>query len=280
MPLLLLQAAGANDRMMLILLGVFALLTLVVLGIKFFRNLFEIITAPGASLKYHGQMDNFFYSLLVVFLGGLIAVGIMFGTQDKIAQAWNGYSSKVGADLGQANSNPIYRDVAEKWAKDRLDTNFDIYFVQNMITMPALFLAVWFVLGSLVFVFTKIFQSTVAWPDMLGTLAYSAFFTAIGIGLAMPLIIGFIASKAGAEAPTPDAMTGIGIVLVLYGIVLFLMGITQAAEISVGQVIAVVIFLAIVLGGIGWYSSTKAKENFDIFAGKVTSFNPAVNKGF
>src|SRR4051794_10958646 len=149
MPFSMLQAAGPNDRMMLIVLGVIALLTLVVLGFKFFRNLFEIITAPGASLKYHGQMDNFFFSLLVVFLGGLISVAIMVAGQDKIAQSWNNYSSKVSQDLGAANSNHIYQDVAEKYAKDRLDTNFDIYFVQNMIMMPMLFLALWFVLGSL-----------------------------------------------------------------------------------------------------------------------------------
>lgn len=279
MPLSMLQAAGANDRVMLIVLGVIALLTLVVLGFKFFRNLFEIITAPGASLKYHGQMDNFFYSLLVVFLGGLIAVGIMVATQDKIAEAYNNYSSKVSSDLGQANSNAIYRDVAEKYAKDRLDTNFDIYFMQNMILMPMLFLAVWFILGTLVFLFSKIFQSTVAWPDMLGTAAYSAFFFAIGVGLAMPFIIGFIASKAGAEAPTPDVMAGIGLVLVLYGVVLFLMGIGGAAEISMGQVIAVVLFLVIILGGLGWYSYTKSKEAFAVFSGKVTGFNPAVGKG-
>jgi Yip1 domain len=279
MPLSVLQSAGANDRMMLIVLGVIALLTLVVLGLKFFRNLFEIITAPGASLKFHGQTDNFFYSLLLVFLGALISVAIMVANQDKIVEAYSHYSNKVAADLGAANSNKIYQPVAEEYARKRLDDNFNIYFVQNMIMLPMVFVAVWFVLGSLVFLFPKMFQSTVAWADMLGTTAYASFFFSIGVGLAAPFIVDFIASKAGASAPTPDAMGIAGCVLMLYGLVLFLMGIAAAAEISSGQVIAVVLFLAIVLGGVTYYAYDSSRKAFAVFSGKVTSFNPAVGKG-
>src|SRR5688500_5457278 len=228
MPLSMLQAAGADDRTMLIVLGVIALVTLVVLGLKFFRNIFEIITAPGASLKYHGQSDHFFYSLLIVFLGGLIATMIIVANQDKIAEAFSHYSTKVSTDLGAANSNPIYRDVATQYARTRIDDNFNIYFVQNMIMLPMLFVGIWLVLGFLVFVFSKLFQAPTTAADMLGTTAYSAFFMAIGVALASPLIIDFIASQAGGAAPVPGPLGIAGAVLILYGVVLFLMGIAGA----------------------------------------------------
>jgi hypothetical protein len=97
----------------------------------------------------------------------------------------------------------------------------------------------------------------------------------IGIGLAMPLIIDFVASQAGAGGPTPDGMGIAGGVLMLYGLILFLMGLANAAEISSVQTVGVIIMLLIVLGIGGYFLYTNSKKSFDAFRTKVTSYNPA-----
>ncbi|MDQ3023694.1 MAG: hypothetical protein M3R04_04795 [bacterium] len=272
---LLLQTAGQPDRTMLIVIGVVALFTLVVLGLKFLRNLFEVITAPTASLKYHGQSDHFFQSLLIVFLGGLIATTILVATQERTVTAFSHYSGHVSQDMANANSNELYRGVVEDFARTKIDSNFNIFFIQNMIMLPMLFVAVWLFFGLLCFVFSKMFGAGVTAADMLGSLAYSAFFTTIGIALAAPLIIDFIAGQAGAPPASPDPMSMVGAVLVLYGVVLFMMGVSAAAEITIVQVVGIIVMLLIVLGIAGYFVFTESQKSFTTFKGKVTGYNPA-----
>jgi hypothetical protein len=275
MPLsMLLQTAG-TDRTILIVMAVIALFTLVVLGLKFLRNLFEVVTAPTASLKFHGQSDHFFQSLLIVFLGGLIATTIMLATQDTIVEAFSNYSGHVSQDMANSNSNEIYRDVAQKFAQDKINSNFNIFFIQNMIMLPMVFVALWLFFGLLCFMFSRLFGTTVSAADMLGSLAYSAFFTAIGVALASPLIINFVASQAGAAPAGPGGGAIAGAVLILYGIVLFFMGISAAAEITGVQVAGIVIMLLVVLAIIGYFMFTESQKKFATFKTKVTSFNPA-----
>jgi len=249
-----------------------------VLGLRFLRSLFEVITAPGASLKYHGENDHFFHSLLIVFFGGVVAATIMMVSQDKIVNTFSHYSNHVASDLAQANSNPTYRDVAENFARDRIDSNFNTNFVQYMVGMEMVFIIIWLALGLLCFVFSKMFGSGVSASDLLGTTAYSAFFGSIGLALATPLIIDFIASQAGAGGPTPDAMGIAGCVLLFYGVILFLMGISQAADLTSVQTVGILIMLLIVLGGLGYWGYSTGTKNFDAFRSKVTSYNPATGQ--
>jgi hypothetical protein len=141
--------------------------------------------------------------------------------------------------------------------------------------LPMVFVVTWLFFGFLCFIFSKMFGAGVSAADMLGSVAYSAFFTAIGVALATPLILDFIASQAGAPSPTPDGMGIAGVVVLLYGIVLFLMGVSAAAEITSVQVFGILVMVAIVLGIIGYFVYDGSKTNFDAFKAKVVGYNPA-----
>jgi hypothetical protein len=276
MPLsMLLQTDGPADRTMIIVMGVIALVILVVLGLSFLRNLFEVITAPTASLKYHGQSDHFFRSLLIVFLSGLIATVIMLAGQTKIVDAYSVYSTHIATDLGEGNVNPNYKDIARDKAQRTLDSNFNIFFVQNMLILPMFFVGVWLVIGFLTFILSKIFNGGATAVDMLGTTAYSAFFMTIGFALATPFLIGQIAGAAGATAASPDPMGIIGAVLMLYGVVLYFLGVTHAAELSGGQTLGVVIFLLVLLGGLSYWGYDSSSKTFETFANGIRSFDPS-----
>jgi hypothetical protein len=275
MPLLaLLQANATADRTILYVLGAIALVTLIVLGLRFFRNLFEVITAPAASLKYHGQNDHFFFSLMVVFFAGTIATIIFLVNQPKVVATFDNYAGMMATDIAAGNSNATYRDVAKDMAQKTMNDNFDIFFVQNTIMLPLFFVALWLVIGFLSFLFARIMTTGITAVDMLGTTAYSAFFSIIGLALAGTLVIELAGQGVGiTPAPSPAAIAGV--VLILYAVVLFLMGVNQAADLTAGQTIGVIIILLIVLGGAGFLIKKQGGEKFAEFKGRIQSFNPA-----
>jgi hypothetical protein len=276
MPLnLSLQASSSIPMWMLI--GIVILLTLIVLGLKFFRNMFEVITAPAASLKYHGENDNFFFSIMVTFLGGLIATLILFQNEDKLTSAFQEYSSSMASTLAQGNSNSIYQENVTNWARERMDRAFETYATGNLTLYVIAALALWFVIGLLGFVLARMFGGQCTVGNFLGSTAYAAFFANIGLGLAGVAIVQFVAASATQAAPALDAMGIAGIVLLLYGCILFVIAANNAADLSGGQTVGVLIFLLVLLGGAGAWIHYEGKKSFSNFTGEVQSYNPAVS---
>lgn len=278
MPLnLSLQASSSIPMWMLI--GIVILLTLIVLGLKFFRNMFEVITAPAASLKYHGENDNFFFSIMLTFLGGLIATLILVQNQTQLSSAFTDYSSAMAATLAQSNSNPNYHPGVQKWAQEAMDRSFETYVTNNLILYVIGSLALWLVIGLLGFVLARMFGGQCTAANFLGSTAYAAFFANIGLGLAGVSLVKIIAASASGASPALDGMGIAGFLVLLYAIVLFLLATNNAADLSGGQTAGVVIFLLILLGGASTGIYYQGKKSFTDFAGQVQSYNPAVSSG-
>jgi len=276
MPLnLSLQASAGIPMWMLI--GIVILLTLIVLGFKFFRNMFEVITAPAASLKYHGENDNFFFSMMLTFLGGLIATLILMQNQEQLGSAFSEYSTSISATLASSNSNQTYHDVVQNWAKDRMDLSFNTFVTNNLILYVIAALALWVVIGFLGFILARMFGGQCTAGNFLGSTAYSAFFANIGLGLAGVSIVKAIAASASGGAPSLDGMGIAGALVLLYSLILFLMAANNAADLSSGQTVGVAIGLIILLSGAGFGIFHEGQKTFGEFAGEVQSYNPAIS---
>src|SRR5690606_38547757 len=144
-PLALLQASA--DQMMPIMLIVLTIGVLIALGKRFFVALFEIITAPQASLAYHGKENTLFFAVMVVFLGGLIGLVYLTFQQPQISSDLQSFSQSVGSQIAQGNSNPNYRDIAGEMAAARIFKNIDTYVVGNFVLYPLLCIGQWLLMG-------------------------------------------------------------------------------------------------------------------------------------
>jgi hypothetical protein len=273
--LALLITSAESDQKLYIILGIITLATLVAMGLKFFVNLFEIITAPTASIKHHGQTDNFFFSIVIVFLGGLIATFILVANQETIKSAFGDYAQTVAHNAAMTNSNPNYTGIAEEYGVDIMTGNFEVFFLSNIIFFPVVAVLLWLVFGLLAYLGARIFGGLCATGDFLGATAYSAFFTAIGFGLAALYLVQSLGVIAGEPTATPDIVGIIGLVLMLYGVILFLVAITQSAELTGGQAAGALIVMLIVLGGIGYLIYYFANPVYSAFLDQIRMYDPS-----
>ncbi len=264
-----------GDQSLFIVLGIIALASLVALGGKFFVNLYEVITAPAASLGHHGQSDNFFFSIIIVFLGGLIASILMIQGRDEMARQFHDYSVTVCGEAAQQNSSEVYRDIAAETGVMKMDDQFSIYLLDNLIFVPVAMVLVWMVLGLIGWIGAKIVGSPATLGNLLGSLAYGCLFISIGFGLMAAYIVEVLAGLASGEPVMPGGMAIAGIVLLLYGLVLYLIGLAQGANISGGQAAVPVVLLIVVLGGLSYLAYSQAQPTFDSFLNGIRTYDPS-----
>jgi len=150
--LAMLQIGSTSGQELFIILGVIMLATLIALGLKFFVNIFEVLTAPGASMRHHGQSDNFFFSIFVVFLGGLIGTFGLLASKTVLAEEFTSHATQVCNDIALGNNNENYRAIAAGWGLDTMVDNFDILVLDNLIFFPVVMVLVWLIVGLICFV--------------------------------------------------------------------------------------------------------------------------------
>ncbi len=255
MTLVLAQTIGSSsDPKLLMVMGIICLLVLVALGGKFFVNLFEVITAPAASLGHHGKNDNFFFSMFVVFWGGMIGSVFLLLNKVMILEEFQSFATSVGNYVAQGNGSEIYRPDAAAWGTTVLTSGFDLYIVSNFIFFPVIAVVCWLLAGSLMYMFAKLLGGLGELSEFLGSVAYGAMFMAIGCAMSFVLKVQMLSmfsslvGSGGVSQPSPDAISIIGLVLTLYGLILFIIGIGQGASITGGQVVGVVLIYLILVG--------------------------------
>jgi hypothetical protein len=273
--LALFQSEPVAGQQLFIILGVITIATLIALGLRFFVNMFEVITAPGASLSHHGQNDNFFFSIFVVFLGGLIGTFGLLAQQAQLSQAFHTFAETVCNDAALLNTNLNYRDIAANYGIRIMDGNFDIFVSSNLVFFPILMVVLWLLVGTVCFLGAKMLGSHTAYGDFLGSIAYSAFFASIGLGFTSLLIIQGMAAYVQQGGISPGALSIVGLVLLLYALILFFMGIAQGGDLASGPVVGVVIVLIFVLGGIGFGIYYYAKPIWEDFTSQIQSYDPS-----
>lgn len=275
---LLLQADDPGNRNLLIL-GAAILGCLIVLGLRFFRSLFEVITAPQASLGYHGRNDGFMHSLMIVLLGGLIGTLVIFTQLTSIQAGLGAFAQAVSSMVSNGATNKNYADVVGATALNTVNQNLDNYIVNNLILLPLLVVAIWILASFLAFLFSKMLGGQASMPGMAGALAYAYFFLAIGGCMSASVQIGMLPSMFGAGAagtPEMGALTIIGLILQLFGVILFLMGISQGGDLTIGATVGVLIFMMVILVGAQYFTFYKGKQSFDAWVSTLQSTNPAV----
>jgi hypothetical protein len=278
--LALLQSAGATagtpDKRLYMLLGLFTLMVLVALGLKLFTNMWEVVTAPSASLRHVGRMDNFFFSIALVFLAGLIATFVLLANQPQMENGFHSFAAQWCSQVAQGNGNPTYRDDAANLGTGTLDALVKAYLFNNLVFYPVVAVLFWLVGGFIVFLIARMFGGHTTAGDLLGTLAYPMFFFTIGKACALAGVVPGMDSLATGGTPPMGVLAIVGAVLILYAVVLWLIGIVQAAELTTAQMIGVIVVLGIVLGGCGtaWYQYG-AKKSIDNFKVKITSHDPS-----
>lgn len=256
--LALLQAGQIENRILFIILGVVTLLVLVALGLKFWRNMFEVITAPTASLGYHGQNDNIFFSLVIVVLGGLIGTFILVNAQTDLEEGFKAYSAATAHSIAEGGRSATYRDVASNWGADKMSDTFDNAILSNLPMFPVVLVLIWFMVGFLAFLGAKMFGGLTTLSTMLSAFAYPGFFMSIGLAAVLVTVLsGFntvsAMFKGSGGDPTELNMLWltVGIVLMLYGLVLWFIALAQAGQLATGGIIGVLVVILIVFGGIG-----------------------------
>jgi hypothetical protein len=239
--LAMLQGSDGTSGTMLIFLVVLTLVTFVVLGVRFFVNLFEVITAPGASLKHHGSSDTAFYSFAVVFLGHLIGSIILVLNRTQMQAGYSEFSRGFGEFLALKNSNKNYQDVAQQWATAQLDSVYQSWIDSNLLWIGLVCVGIWLVAGLIYFLAAKMFGSPVSLSDLLGTTAYPMFFYTIGFCCYVAAT--FTSFSAFSEGFKPDGLAGqavlsiVAMVLMLWAVVLYCIAFMQATDLGFGQLI-------------------------------------------
>lgn len=273
--LALLQSEPDVSQQLFIILGVITLATLIALGLRFFVNMFEVITAPGASLSHHGQNDNFFFSIFVVFLGGLIGTFGMMSIKGQLTQAFHSFAVTVCNDAALLNTNQHYRDIAADYGINIMDGYFDVFVAQNLVFFPILMVVLWTFIGTICFLGAKMLGSHAAYGNFLGSIAYSAFFASIGLGFSALLIIQGMQAYVEQSGITPGVLSIIGLVLLLYALILFFMAIAHGGDLASGPVVGVVIVLLVVMVGIIAGIHYYAKPVWEDFTSQIQSYDPS-----
>lgn len=271
----LLQSAAAPESMLYILLGVITLAALVALGLKFFTNMFEVITAPGASLGHLGRSDNFFFGLTLVVLAGLIGSLILLVNQPQMVSGFHTYSADFCKSAAQANSNANYREIAAGWGTSTLDNEFTNFFAGNLVFYPIVVLLVWIVLGVVLFGIVRIVGGQISMGAFLTMMSYPYFFGIIGVACLLAGLLPDMKGLAGG-APAMGLWTIIGGLLFLYSLILTMIGINQGAECGPTRMLISLVILLILLGGGSWAGMNYgAKPVLDKFQSDIKSFDPS-----
>jgi hypothetical protein len=125
---------------------------------------------------------------------------------------------------------------------------------------------------------SKMFGTQVGLSTFLGSISFAYFFLGIAMALMLPWAIKTSASSLFAQPATmtPSVPVIIGGVLALYGFILLVLGVIQAAEITAGQFIVIFILFGILAGGLSWYVTTyQVKPKVDAFVAQVTGLDPS-----
>jgi hypothetical protein len=274
-PILLQSAAASDGTWPFIMLGVITLAALVALGLKFFTNMFEVISAPGASLGHLGRSDNFFFGLTLVILAGLIGSLILLVNQPQMVSGFHEYSADLSKTAAQANSNENYREIAAKWGTDTLDGVFTSYFSGNLVFYPIVVLLVWLVLGFVLFGIVRMVGGQIGAGAFLTMMAYPYFFGIIGFACLLAGLLPDMKGLAGG-APAMGIWTIIGGLLFLYSLILTMIGVNQGAECGTTRMLISVIILLILLGGGSWAGMNYgAKPRMDKFQSDIKGLDPS-----
>ncbi|OGK09636.1 MAG: hypothetical protein A2Y63_03060 [Candidatus Riflebacteria bacterium RBG_13_59_9] len=245
-PALLLQGGDLDETLKWILVGAIVLCILA-MGFQFFKNTFYAITAPTYSLRNMGEDDNFFFSILLVFLGGLFAAFYTFIQRNFIAGSFESFAKAQVEQALASYSNLTYKPVVASYGIERMTDVFES--LETIIVwIPVLWLVSWLVMGVLYWLLSRAFGNQSPLKVMLSSLAYffMLYGAVAGYFIAHALGTSFLASVG---TPPIGAVEIIGALLGLVFFVYLIVAISQGGEITPAQAGVAWLVWGIVIGG-------------------------------
>lgn len=245
-PAILLLAADPDQSLKWLFVGGIVL-CIVAMGLPFFRNAFYAITAPTYSLRNMGGDDNIFFSLLLVFVGGLFLS--LFALVQK-ATLTASYLKFANAQIGQtlaSYSNLTYKDIVFNEGVEKMMNAY--YTIESLVFwLWFLWILLWLLSGVLFWVLTKLFGNQSPLKIMLSTLAYAYMLCGVVVGFFYFKLIGaFLAG--GGTSPSLGAAEMIGVVLVIVSVVYMIIAVAQGGDVTPVQAFFVFLIAVILLAG-------------------------------
>jgi hypothetical protein len=252
-----------------VLLAVIAL-CIIATGIRFFSNFFQAYFLPHLSLKRIAEEDHQFYSFAIVLCGCLLiplGLSLTGPSLDKVADTQ--ISSIVSVQMMSASSP--YKDIAQEKATADLTGWFTMIFHDNILVLPVVPLALWFVTIILLWLFGKLFQTPLTLGHFIRTMSYNGFLYGLAAGLA---IYAQVMSMSG--DPFPSWLTLVSLLLGFYAVIHFIISLVQGLDVPPTGIIVSLILTLVIMGGIGWFLNYQyIAPNWQTYWNGINSFDPS-----
>ncbi|MCD6283494.1 hypothetical protein J7J84_07870 [bacterium] len=246
-PAFLFQGGDTDQLLQWMLVGAI-ILSILAMGLQFFKNVFYAITAPTYSLKSMGQDDNFFFSLLLVVVGGLFMSLYALMQKSFLLASFEQFARDQlnGALVGYANQT--YKPVVFEFGLNRMTDVFDLV-MSSILGIVLLWPVLWLLFGYVYWILSRAFGNQLSLKVMLSTLAYYYLLFGVVVGyFAIHSVGAYLVAQGG--APPIGGLEIAGVILGLVALAYSVISISQGSDITVAQAVVVFVIWGVVLGGI------------------------------
>ncbi len=259
---MLLQTADPDQSLKWILVGGIVL-CIVAMGLPFFRNAFYAITAPTYSLRNMGGEDNLFFSILLVFMGGLFVSLYALLQKAYMADSFMKFASAQISQTLASYSNATYKPILFNEGVEKMMNAY--YTVESLVFwLWFLWILLWLVSGVVFWFLTKAFGNQGSLKVMLSTLAYAYVLSGAIVGFFYFRLLGAFLASGGAS-PALGTAEMVGAVLLLASVVYLIIAVAQGGEMSSVQAIIVFLIAAILLAGVVFFAIYQVKPIYQSF---------------
>jgi len=259
---MLLQTADPDQSLKWILVGGIVL-CIVAMGLPFFRNAFYAITAPTYSLRNMGGEDNLFFSILLVFMGGLFVSLYALLQKAYMADSFMKFASAQISQTLASYSNATYKPILFNEGVEKMMNAY--YTVESLVFwLWFLWILLWLVSGVVFWFLTKAFGNQGSLKVMLSTLAYAYVLSGAIVGFFYFRLLGAFLASGGASPALGTAELA-GAVLLLASVVYLIIAVAQGGEMSSVQAIIVFLIAAILLAGVVFFAIYQVKPIYQSF---------------
>jgi|GEM_PF-1561194 len=246
-PAFLFQGGDSDQLLQWMLVGAIVL-SILAMGLQFFKNVFYAITAPTYSLKNMGEDDNFFFSLLMVVVGGLFMALYALMQKGYLLASFDKFSQGQINDALAGYANQTYKPVVFEFGFNRMQDVFGLV-MSSILGIVLLWPVLWLLFGYVYWLLSRAFGNQLSLKVMLSTLAYYYLLFGMIVGYFQIHSVGASLAAQGGTVPM-GTLEIVGVILGLVALAYSVISISQGGDITIAQALVVFIIWGIVLGGI------------------------------
>ncbi len=246
-PAFLFQGGDSDQLLQWMLVGAIVL-SILAMGFQFFKNVFYAVTAPTYSLKNMGQDDNFFFSLLMVVVGGLFMALYALMQKSFLLASFDQFARDQLNSALAGYANQTYKPVVFEFGLNRMTDVFGLA-IASILGIVLLWPALWLLFGYVYWLLSRAFGNQLSLKVMLATLSYYYLLFGVIVGyFAIHSVGTYLVAQGG--APTIGGIEIAGAILGLVALAYSVISISQGGDITPAQAVVVFVIWGVVLGGI------------------------------